>query len=262
MLPFYDRVIVGTSDLPIENPDDSRCTVEEEHYFLDLVKRVFPTIPVTRDQIVFRFSGVRPLEYMKAKTTGQITRDHSLKFHTVEGMQVISLVGGKWTSFRAFSEQATDEALKILNKHRNGSTAALPLRGGKNYPADKLGYVKELSEKSKLSETYCSSLLERYGTRAKVIANYVINNKGQELDSIKNWTDAEIKYLIETEKPIHLDDLFLRRSMLGWLGKLNTEVVEEFAKIMGKTLEWDNELMKKEIEHVKWVFFEYHGVTI
>ncbi len=81
LLPFFDRVIVGTSDLPIEHPDDARCTKEEEEYFLDLVKRVFPTVPVTRDQIVFRFSGVRPLEYMKAKTTGQITRDHSMKFN-------------------------------------------------------------------------------------------------------------------------------------------------------------------------------------
>lgn len=262
LLPFYDRVIVGTSDLPIEHPDDSRCTVAEEDYFLELIKRVFPTIPVTKDQIVFRFSGVRPLEYMKAKTTGQITRDHSMKFHTAGGKHIISLVGGKWTSFRAFSEQTTDEALKELNKPRKASTAGLPIRGGKEYPADREAYAKRLSETSKLPLVYCQELLMRYGTWAERIAQYVKANHGKLLSSIENWTDAEIAYLVAVEKPVHLDDLFLRRSMLGWLGKINADVLDEFSRVMGKQMGWSEGERKAEIEHIKKVFLEYHGVKL
>jgi glycerol-3-phosphate dehydrogenase len=262
LLPFYDRVIVGTSDLPIDHPDDSRCTVEEEDYFLELVKRVFPTVPVTKDQIVFRFSGVRPLEYMKAKTTGQITRDHSMKFHTIDGKRIISLVGGKWTSFRAFSEQTADEALKELNKERKASTAALPLRGGKNYPADKEAYVQKLAETSKLPAVYCTELLERYGTQAARIAEYVKSNHGKLMSSIENWTDAEVAYLVDVEKPVHLDDLFLRRSMLGWLGKVNVDVLDEFSRVMGTQLGWSESERKSEVEHIKKVFLEYHGVKL
>jgi glycerol-3-phosphate dehydrogenase len=262
LLPFFDRVIVGTSDLPIENPDDSRCTPEEENYFIELIKRVFPTIPVTKDQIVFRFSGVRPLEYMKAKTTGQITRDHSLKFHSIDGTPIISLIGGKWTSFRAFSEQATDEVLKILQKTRNGSTASLPLRGGFNYPTVKQKFIQDLSLRTKLEEEYCKNLLERYGSRANVIADFITNKKFELLQSISNWTDREVTYLIETEKPLHLDDLLLRRSMIGWLGKLNEKVIDEFSKIMKSSMLWTEKERVEEIDRLKKVFWEYHGVKI
>ena len=265
LLPFFDRVIVGTSDLPIENPDDARCTKEEEEYFLDLIKRVFPTIPVTRDQIVFRFSGVRPLEYMKAKTTGQITRDHSMKFNTVGEIPVISLVGGKWTSFRAFAEQATDEALKRLNSNRKSSTASLPLRGGANFPVSenqKEKYVHSLVEKTGFSENYISALLERYGTRASQISDYIVKSNGHFLSSIENWNSAEVQYLLETEKPIHLDDFFLRRSILGWLGKVKPLVIEDFSKIMGDTFNWTETKRHEEIDYLKKVFQDYYGVTL
>jgi len=262
LLPFFDNVIVGTSDLPISNPDEARCTEAEEQYFIDLVKRVFPTIPITKDQIVFRFSGVRPLEFMKAKTTGQITRDHSIKRNSLSGKPVLSLVGGKWTSYRAFSEQATDETLKLLSKERVSSTASLQLRGGKGYPTDKKAYSRILSEKTKLDLEYCKSLLARYGTGAELIANFVITENGKSLQTIENWTDAELKYLIETEKPLHLDDIFLRRSTIGWLGKLTDEIVEEFGNIMGNTCGWSTETKEKEITHIKAVFFEKHGVII
>ncbi len=262
LLPFFDNVIVGTSDLPIENADDARCTESEEKYFIDLVKHVFPTIPVTKEQIVFRYSGVRPLEYMKARTTGQITRDHSIKRNTVNGKPVLSLVGGKWTSFRAFSEQVTDETLKILIKDRFKSTASLPVRGGKDYPIDKELFSRNLAEKTRLDLEYCRGLLNRYGTRAEIIADFINKANGRPLKSIENWTDAEVKYLIETEKPIHLDDIFLRRSTIGWLGKLTGETVVEFAHIMGNKSGWTTEIEKNEIEHVKKVFLENHGVMI
>src|SRR5581483_9829403 len=79
IFPLYDRVLIGTSDIPIENPDEARCTDEEVDYFLEMVARVFPSMKVTRDHIVFRFSGVRPLAASHAKTTGQITRDHTIE---------------------------------------------------------------------------------------------------------------------------------------------------------------------------------------
>ncbi len=75
-------------------------------YFIEMVGRVFPDIQVSREQIVFRFSGVRPLAYTKARNAGQITRDHHIQEDKLGEIPVYSLVGGKWTSFRAFSEQS------------------------------------------------------------------------------------------------------------------------------------------------------------
>ncbi len=78
IFPLFDKVMIGTSDLPIEDPDSARCTEDEVDYFIEMVGRVFPGIKVSREQIVFRFSGVRPLAY----TQGQKRRsDHARPPH-------------------------------------------------------------------------------------------------------------------------------------------------------------------------------------
>ena len=158
IFPLLDKVIIGTSDIPIENPDEARCTDEEVDYFFEMIGRVFPNIKLSHEQIVFRFSGVRPLAYSDAKTTGQITRDHSIKEDTLGDIPVYSLVGGKWTSYRAFSEQVTDKALGFLGKSRKADTKQLPIGGGRDYAA-----MKDSSE--------CDAqLFARYGSRCREVA--------------------------------------------------------------------------------------------
>ncbi len=132
IFPLFDKVMIGTSDIPIEDPDTARCTEEEVDYFLDMIDRVFPDIPVRREQIVFRFSGVRPLAYTRARNAGQITRSHHIREDRLAGIPLFSLVGGKWTSFRAFSEQATDRILACLGRERRASTKDLPIGAGLN----------------------------------------------------------------------------------------------------------------------------------
>jgi glycerol-3-phosphate dehydrogenase len=130
IFPLFDKVMIGTSDLPIEDPDSARCTDEEVDYFIDMVGRVFPDVKVNREQIVFRFSGVRPLAFTKARNAGQITRDHHIQEDSLGEIPVYSLVGGKWTSFRAFSEQVTDRALAFLGLPRRFDTKSLPIGAG------------------------------------------------------------------------------------------------------------------------------------
>lgn len=250
-LPFYDKVIIGTSDLPIDDPDDARCTPEEEAYFIELVDRVFPTIKITRDQIVFRFSGVRPLEYMQAKTTGQITRDHSIKENMVNGVKVLSLVGGKWTSFRAFSEQVTDKSLEALGKNRKASTHNLAIRGGLNLPTkpdDKEEYCTTIASSYSLPEPYAKELVNRYGTYAEKIAVFINKTNGKPLKSIKNWNSGELVYILRNEKPIHLEDIFVRRSTIAWLGNVSKEVIDEFAEIMADEYNWSRAKKEEEIK--------------
>jgi len=135
IFPLFDKVMIGTSDIPIEDPDNVRCTEEEVDYFIEMVGRVFPDIKVAREQIVYRFSGVRPLAYTRAKNAGQITRDHHIQEDKLGDIPVYSLVGGKWTSFRAFSEQTTDRALTFLGMPRKADTKTLPIGAGANAAA-------------------------------------------------------------------------------------------------------------------------------
>jgi glycerol-3-phosphate dehydrogenase len=129
LCPLGDRVLVGTSDIRIEDPDTARCTQEEEDYFIEMVGRVFPAITGLRESIVFRFSGVRPLP-RAAGRTGEIPRDHRIETDETAAFPIFSLVGGKWTTFRAFGEQAADAALARLGRNRAAHTRNRPLPGG------------------------------------------------------------------------------------------------------------------------------------
>jgi glycerol-3-phosphate dehydrogenase len=247
IFPLYDRVLVGTSDLPIKNPDDSFCTEEEVDYFIGMIARVFPDIKVGREHIVFRFSGIRPLAHTgSAKTTGQITRDHHIQVveggWTGLGYPVYSLVGGKWTSFRAFSEEVTDKALAFLGKARQKSTLELPIGGGRNFPhtpEERKKFVDGLCAWTGLSPERVDALYERYGTRAEIAAMFITKQADQPLASLPDYSRREIAFLASNENVLHLDDLVLRRSMLAMLGRLTPPALDELAEVVAESLGWD-----------------------
>lgn len=273
LFPFYDKVIIGTSDIPIQNPDEARCTPEEERYFFNLVKRVFPTIEVGPEHVVFRFSGVRPLEYMQAKTTGQITRDHSIKEDRAGNIPVLSLVGGKWTSYRAFSEQVTDKVLGMLGRQRRAETTHLPIGGGRDYPRISLAqieFIKKIGETGGLQPPFPKALFERYGTRALEVARFIretdstslVPRSSAALQSLPDWLAGEIRFFVEREKALHVDDILIRRTTLAWLGQVTRPVVEEIAAIMKHAHGWSEEQTDAEIQRTLRVLEEHHGVKL
>jgi glycerol-3-phosphate dehydrogenase len=249
IFPLLDKVIIGTSDIPIENPDEARCTDEEIGYFFEMIGRVFPNIELKREQIVFQFSGVRPLEYSHAKTTGQITRDHSIKEDTLGEVPVYSLVGGKWTSYRAFSEQVTDKALEYLGKSRTADTKHLPIGGGRDYAV-----VKDSSE--------CDmNLFERYGSRCHEVNAYQAGDDSP-LEHYPEMTSREAAFLAEKEKVVHLDDLILRRSLMAYLGHLKRPLIDGLADILADVLDWDSPRKQAEIERTLEILKDRHGVNL
>jgi glycerol-3-phosphate dehydrogenase len=217
VFPLFDKVMIGTSDLPIEDPDSARCTEDEVNYFIEMVGRVFPDIKMSHEQIVFRFSGVRPLAYTKTKNAGQITRDHHIQEDKLGDIPVYSLVGGKWTSFRAFSEQVTDRALAFLGLPRKADTKSLPIGMGTD---------------------------------------------AMPLKTDPHYTRSEIAALAKREKIVHLDDLLLRRTLLGYLGQLTRPLVEELANALGESLGWDGTQEKTEVERAIKILADRHGVRV
>jgi glycerol-3-phosphate dehydrogenase len=217
ILPLFDKVMIGTSDLPIQDPDSVRCTDAEVDYFIEMVARVFPGICVKREQIIFRFSGVRPLAYTEARLAGQITRDHHIQEDTLGDIPVYSLVGGKWTSFRAFSEQVTDRALSFLGLPRRSDTRTLPIGPGKGVSP---------------------------------------------LRTDPHYTPADIASMAEREKIVHLDDLLLRRTLLGYLGQLTRSAVEQLANMLGESLGWDGARRNTEVARALDILADRHGVRL
>jgi glycerol-3-phosphate dehydrogenase len=267
--PLHDKVLIGTSDLPIKNPDDALCTDEEVDYFLEMVKTVFPDIPVTRDQIVFRFSGVRPLEYSGAKSTGQISRDHTIQVlsgvWTGQNYPIYSLVGGKWTSFRAFAEQVTDKSLSFLGMERKISTHDLKIGGGKNYKRreeDRKEKLLSITAWTNLSLERLEELYQRYGTRVEEIAIFIADSSNKPLDSLPTYCHGEIIFLAQKEKVVHLDDLVLRRTHIAKLGLLTAPLLVELANILAEAFEWSDEQRDTEMLRTSQIMASKHGVTL
>jgi len=254
IFPLMDKVMIGTSDLRIEHPDDARCTEEEIDYFFDMVKRVFPAIKLRRDHIVYRFSGVRPLPASPEGFTGQISRDHSIE--RVESGEkppfpILNLIGGKWTSFRAFSSEVADQVLEYLGQARRVSTKDIPIGGGVGFPQTESArkeWLHELNERSGLPLSRLEQLLDRYGTRAQALALFLADGEDQALQHAPTFSQREILYLLNEEKVLHLTDIVQRRSMLAKLGHLTPELIEELASIAGRALAWPPEERAHQIQ--------------
>jgi glycerol-3-phosphate dehydrogenase len=269
IFPLQERVLIGTSDIKIEHPDDARCDDEEVDYFLELTARVFPNIKVGHEHVVFAFSGVRPLASSVAKTTGQYSRDHHIEVLSGDWTNlqfpVYSLVGGKWTSFRAFSEEVADKALQFLGAKRNKSTQDLPIGGGRNYPRnapEKSKYLDGLAAWTGLSRERLETLFERYGARVEAIAEFIKLADDESLKSLPGYSKREIAFLALHEKARRLDDLFLRRTMLAMLGKLTRSVVDEVNEILGETLGWGAERKQAEAERTLRLLADRHKVRL
>lgn len=263
--PLEDRVLIGTTDIRIDNPDEAICTEEEVDYMLEMVKLVFPNIHVDRSHIVYRFTGVRPLPSSAASTTGQISRDHSI--NTIEAgargaYPVLSLVGGKWTTFRAFSEHVTDEVLSRLNKKRMTSTLKLPIGGGKKFPKkNRQGWINDMVLKTGLSRQYIEMMLNRYGGRAEDIIAFCQAEQDAPLECVPDYTHREIVFLAQYEKIVRLDDLLMRRSLLAMLGKIDGAGLNEIAHILAGVLRWDAQRTQDEIERTRRLLVTHHGVS-
>jgi glycerol-3-phosphate dehydrogenase len=269
IFPLYDRVLIGTSDIPVEDADTARCTEDEVDYFLDLTRRVFPSIKVTRGHIVFRFSGVRPLAASKSKTTGQITRDHEIEILQAGdehgSMPIHSLVGGKWTSFRAFAEQATDRALGFLGRTRVAGTGDLAIGGGRRYPDNAEGrerWIAGVAGTHGLSAQRAEELFERYGTRADMVAEFLAAGKDTPLANVPGYSRREIGFLTSREKVIHLDDLLLRRSMLAMLGHVSRAGLAEISNAASEALGWDRERNAAELQRCLAILEDQHQVNL
>jgi glycerol-3-phosphate dehydrogenase len=253
IFPLLDKILIGTSDIRIEDPDEARCTEEEIDYFFEMIARVFPDIHVDRSHIVYRFSGVRPLPTEKRGLTGQISRDHSIEIldtKDVLGFPILSLVGGKWTSFRAFSEQVSEAVLEILNQSRRVSTKDLAIGGGKGFPQDeetKSKWLHATAEKTGLTGGRLDTLLKRYGTRAEEIATFITQGEDQPLKHHPEFSRREVLFIAQRERVLHLEDFALRRSNLVKLGQLSPGLARELGEILGPMLGWSQGMKDREI---------------
>ncbi|BDZ52105.1 glycerol-3-phosphate dehydrogenase [Frondihabitans sucicola] len=264
--PLKGRVLIGTTDLEADMSKPAICTEEEVDYFFDLVKHVFPKITITRSEIVYRYSGVRPLPKHDDLAAGFVSRDYRIVETSVAALpksKVLSLVGGKWTTFRALSTHLSTEATTRLGVARTIDTAGMPIGGGKDFPVlpgDRARWITD--HLNGLERDQVDRLLTRYGTRAEDVIQTLLDQPSEPLASDSDFTAAEIAYFAEHEDAVHLVDVVLRRTNLAFVGGVTIELLTELAGILQSSLGWSDEVRDSEIENTTSILATYHGVEV
>ncbi|QEO13609.1 glycerol-3-phosphate dehydrogenase/oxidase [Agromyces intestinalis] len=264
--PLKGRVLVGTTDLEHDLREPAVCTEAEVDYFFELIAHVFPDIAVDRSQIVYRFAGVRPLPRHDDTQPGFVSRDYRIERSDVAerpGTTMLSLVGGKWTTFRALAEHLSDEVLGLLGRERVRSTEGLPIGGAAGYPTTPdARRVWVVSHGDEVGRERAEQLLERYGTRAEEYLAEVEGGPETVLMQHSEYTREEIAYLVRTERVVHLADLVQRRTSLAFAGQLTMPLLDELAGIAGEVLGWDADRRAAEVDSTARLLADRHGVVL
>ena len=266
--PMGDRVLVGTTDVDADMDVPAVATDEEIDYFFDLVGHVFPTVKVGREDIVYSFSGVRPLPRHDDTQPGFVSRDYRIeKREERRGgrpVTTLSLVGGKWTTFRALSEHLANDALAVLGVPRTRSTADLAIGGGEDFPASPAAEKEWIAKAVRpgYDEERISVLLTRYGTRASNVLDFLAQGEDSVFSSTRELSTREVEYMVEHEQIGHLIDVLIRRTSLAFRGLVTPELLAELAAVLAPLLGWDKAAAAAEIRHAEAVLADAHRVTI
>jgi glycerol-3-phosphate dehydrogenase len=268
MFPYQGRVLAGSTDIHIKNPDEAICTPEEIAYILESIRNVFPDLRLNEQDVLFRYCGVRPLPNSKASTTGQISRDHHCEIIPASGVikfPIYALIGGKWTTFRAFSEQVADKVLAQLGAQRQTDTYNIPIGGGLNYPLtdkDRQAWIKTLQLDATLDKARIETLLNRYGTRSAAFIEYSQSQQDNPLQHNADYSRREVEFIAKYERVNRLSDLVLRRTLLAMTGNITTLLLQELARIIAPILDWSDDEMRGEVDRTTQLLNQRYGMKL
>jgi glycerol-3-phosphate dehydrogenase len=218
-IPYQgDFTLIGTTDRDYHgDPARVEATREEIAYLCEAVGDYFAT-PVEPDDIVWSYAGVRPLYDDGASEAKAATRDYVLALDTSEGAPLLSIYGGKITTYRRLAEEALEHLAPYLpgNKAREGWTATAPLPGGNLDVSAIPALAQELMRDYPfLTAPHADRLAHAYGTRAVKVLGGAASMADLGRPFGATLTEREVSYLMTHEWARTADDVVWRRSKLG-----------------------------------------------
>lgn len=209
VIPYEGRFTqIGTTERDYDgDPLKAEITADETAYLIDAVNRSFKK-QISAQDIVYGFSGVRPLIDDHHADARAVTRDYVLRVSDHDGAKLLSVFGGKITTFRRLSEQAVDRVAGLLGHSAPGWTAREALPGGDIAAMDDF-----LSAQMRRWPDLDPALLVRYARSYGTRMDTLLGDPGRDFgDGVH---DSELRYLIASEFARTADDILWRRSKLG-----------------------------------------------
>ena len=230
-LPWHDRVVIGTTDTPLNIISEEPIALEEEIEFILLHFNEYTTAQLKRKDVLSVFAGLRPLVKTSNKTsTSLASRDHTI---LVSKSNLITITGGKWTTYRKMAKDAVNNAAFI---------AALPIVkcSTRNLPLH--GCTKELKYGDPLSS---------YGADAKIIKSMIVEDPAlaDKIHPHYDYCFAEILFSVKFEMALTVEDILARRSRLLLVDaraaiEAAPVVAHAMAPLLNEDLAWEEEQVK------------------
>ncbi len=217
-LPYEDRfTIIGTTDVAYSgDPGQVAISADEEAYLIQLASRFFKT-PLSAADIVWRYSGVRPLYDDQSSNPSAVTRDYRLELATGKNLPpALSVMGGKITTYRRLAEEALNRLSPHLTRVRPAWTSSAPLPGGDIPRGDFEAFLEGLTLRhGNFAPTFLRRLARRHGSAADdVLGNArTLGDLGEDLGG--GLTEREVLYLRDHEWARTADDVLWRRTKVG-----------------------------------------------
>lgn len=211
-----DFTLIGTTDAEHSDPSTKpECTPEERDYLLAFASEYFKQT-LTSDDVVWTYSGVRPLYDDGASSATAATRDYTLKVDRSAGAPVLNIFGGKITTYRRLAESALEKIAGELTVTKGPWTAGVPLPGG-DFAVDGFeALVREVRERFDfLSDRWARRLVRAYGTEAVAVLGDAKTADDLGKDFGATLTEAEVRWLMTHEYAHMAEDVIWRRNKLG-----------------------------------------------
>ena len=261
VFPYLGKVLAGSTDIRVETVSRVRCEDDERDYILESLRLVFPDIPVSPEQIVFSYSGIRPLPESGQSFTGRISRGHHVR--RLDGpVPQFCMIGGKWTTFRAFAEQTADEVLRELGGQRRSHTLHRPIGGGGDFDGGGCKTVDRLVDEYGATRDRAWHLVGHYGSGAAAVLRFCrAYQDDRPLGAHVQHTSGEIAYMVRHELVETVADLALRRTSLAVTGAISLDLIDALGRILAAEAGLSPADVADQCDSLITELAEYHGVS-
>ena len=260
IVPWNGRYLIGTTDIRYEDDlDYVEASEEEINYMVEETNRVIPEANLTRDDVLFTYSGVRPLPYQPEGAEGGVTRRHLLYDHAEKDPKIdglISTIGGKLSTYPTLAREMVDEVYKKLGRRAPKSrTDEVPLPGGTT--GDFKSFAARFKATSGLTDELAERLLKVYGVRAPEVLDEAGDDHSLRVPLSPSATvesgllGAEVLYAFRHEMAQTLSDVLLRRTMVGLGPRVALDVDEAAAQVAVRHLGWSQERADREVREYR-----------
>ena len=238
IIPWNRLYLIGTTDLRFEGDIATlRASREEVDYLLNETNRVFPDAKLTTADIHYAYTGVRPLPYQEKGPESAITRRHIIKENRQIAAGLISIIGGKLTTYRNLAEQTIDRVGKLLGRKLPDCRTHDTLLPGA-YRLDEARNALEALDA--LAQPGVERLLAIYGGRASAIVELAGSESALDrtIDANRTVLAAEVVFAIREEMVRTLTDIVFRRMMLGFGANQGRDLYVAVADLAADELRW------------------------